>query len=190
MSKSVLLVDGPNLYSTVKNLGFDVDYRKLLKYFQELEYNELATAYYFTAILEHTNDGYSSLRPLLDFLDYNGWTLVTKMAKEFKTDDGRTKIKGNLDVEIVLTAINACRFAETIYLASGDGDFTALAKECQRRGVRFVAISTLKTTPPMIADELRRACDLFIDVESIREHIHADATERTTRLRPRARASE
>src|ERR1700709_586438 len=91
-----LFIDGANLYSASRNLGFDVDYRNLLTYFQKQA--NVIRAYYYSAVLE--TEEYSPLKPLTDWLAYNGYTLVTKPAKEFTDATGRRRVKGNMDIEI------------------------------------------------------------------------------------------
>ena len=83
--KVVLFIDGANLYATSKAIGVDIDYRRLLAEFQAKAY--LLRAYYYTALVE--DQEYSSIRPLIDWLDYNGFTVVTKPAKEFTDASGR-----------------------------------------------------------------------------------------------------
>ena len=99
--KIALFIDGANLYATSRALGFDIDYRKLLSCFQKRGY--LLRAYYYTALIE--DQEYSSIRPLIDWLDYNGYKVVTKPAKEFTNSTGRRKIKGNMDIELTVDAL-------------------------------------------------------------------------------------
>ncbi|OAP41248.1 labA-like protein [Sinorhizobium glycinis] len=165
--KIALFIDGANLYATSKSLGFDVDYRKLLSAFQKRAY--LLRAYYFTALIEDLE--FSSIRPLIDWLDYNGYTVVTKPAKEFTDAQGRRKIKGSMDIELAIGAMEQCHVIDHFVLFSGDGNFTTLVEALQRRGRKVSVVSTLSTQPPMIADELRRQADHFIDLISLRSEI-------------------
>jgi uncharacterized LabA/DUF88 family protein len=158
--KVVLFIDGANLYATSKAIGIDIDYRRLLAEFQSKSY--LLRAYYYTALVE--DQEYSSIRPLIDWLDYNGFTVVTKPAKEFTDSSGRRKIKGNMDIELTVDALDMAPFYDHLVLFSGDGDFTALVAALQRRGKRVTVVSTLATPTPMIADDLRRQADFFLDV--------------------------
>ena len=100
-SNIALFIDGANLYATAKTLGFDVDYRRLLQEFQSR--GTLLRASYYTAIME--DQEYSSVRPLVDWLDYNGYTVVTKPTKEFIDASGRRKVKGSMDVELAVDAM-------------------------------------------------------------------------------------
>ncbi|APG83211.1 NYN domain-containing protein [Sinorhizobium americanum] len=165
--KIALFIDGANLYATSKSLGFDIDYRKLLNAFQQRAY--LLRAYYYTALIEDLE--FSSIRPLIDWLDYNGYTVVTKPAKEFTDAQGRRKIKGNMDIELAIDAMEQCRVVDHFVLFSGDGNFTTLVEALQRRGRKVSVVSTLTTQPPMVADELRRQADHFIDLNSLRGEI-------------------
>lgn len=161
--KIVLFIDGANLYATSKAIGIDIDYRRLLAEFQAKAY--LLRAYYYTALVE--DQEYSSIRPLIDWLDYNGFTVVTKPAKEFTDSTGRRKIKGNMDIELTVDALDMAAHYDHMVLFSGDGDFTALVAALQRRGKRVTVVSTLSTPTPMIADDLRRQADFFMDVADL-----------------------
>lgn len=172
-----LFIDGANLYATSKALGFDIDYKRLLSYFRQRAH--LVRALYYTALVE--DQEYSSIRPLIDWLDYNGYTMVTKPIKEFTDSSGRRKIKGNMDIEL---AVDAMRLADTldhIVLFSGDGDFRGLVAALQQQGKRVSVLSTLQTQPPMIADELRRQADQFIDLADIEAVICRDQAQRPAR---------
>src|SRR5476651_966900 len=147
-----LFIDGANLYSAARALGFDIDYRRLLKVFREK--GRLVRALYYTAIIE--DQEYSSIRPLIDWLDYNGFTMVTKPTKEFTDATGRRKIKGNMDIEIAVDALRLAPALDHVVLFSGDGDFRSLVAALQQMGKRVSVVSTLQTQPPMVADELRR----------------------------------
>ena len=122
-------------------------------------------AFYYTAIIE--DQEYSSILPLIDWLDYNGYTVVTKTAKEFLDTSGRRKIKRNMNVELTVDAMELARQLDQMVLFSGDGDFRSLVEAVQRRGV-FTVVSTISSQPPMIADELRRQADAFIDLTALR----------------------
>ncbi|MCJ8519104.1 uncharacterized LabA/DUF88 family protein [Pseudorhizobium tarimense] len=175
--KIALFIDGANLYAASKSLGFDIDYRKLLKAFQKRGY--LLRAYYYTALIE--DQEYSSIRPLIDWLDYNGYKVVTKPAKEFTDSMGRRKIKGNMDIELAIDAMEQSETADHLVLFSGDGDFTTLVEALQRRGRKVSVVSTMATQPPMIADDLRRQSDHFIDLASLKGEIGRDPSERAPR---------
>src|SRR3954471_14914739 len=164
-NKIALFIDGANLYATAKTLGFDIDYKRLLKEFQSR--GTLLRAFYYTAIIE--DQEYSSIRPLIDWLDYNGYTVVTKPAKEFvDATTGRRKVKGSMDVDLAVSAMELAEQVDQIVLFSGDGDFRSLVEAIQRRGVRVTVVSTLATQPPLVADELRRQADVFIDLAELK----------------------
>jgi uncharacterized LabA/DUF88 family protein len=161
--KLALFIDGANLYSTARALGFDIDYKKLLTEFSKR--GVLMRAYYYTALLEDRE--FSPLRPLVDWLDYNGYTLVTKSVREFTDAQGRRKVKGNMDIEICVDVMEIAATVDHIVLFSGDGDFRRLVEAVQRRGRRVSVVSTLRTQPSMVADDLRRQADHFIDLVEI-----------------------
>ena len=172
--KIVLLIDGANLYATGRALGFDVDYRQLLKSFQGRGY--LLRAYYYTALIE--DQEYSSIRPLIDWLDYNGYTVVTKAAKEFTDSSGRRRVKGNMDVELAVDAMELSANADHFVLFSGNGDFRNLVAALQRKGKRVTVVSTMASQPPMIADELRRQADSFLDLNSLQKEFGREISDR------------
>jgi uncharacterized LabA/DUF88 family protein len=159
-----LFIDGANLYATAKALGFGIDYDRLLKKFQSR--GTSVRAFYYTTIIEDQEN--SSIRPLLDWLDYNGYTVVTKVAKEYFDANGRRKIKGSMDIELTVDAMELAERIDEMVLFSGDGAFRPLVEAMQRRGVRVTVVSTTSTQPPMIADELRRQSDLFTDLIELR----------------------
>ena len=162
-----LFIDGPNLYSSARALGFDIDYRKLLELFGSQ--GHLVRAFYYTAMMD--DQEYSSIRPLVDWLDYNGYTMVTKPAKEFTDAMGHRKIKGNMDIEIAVDMMEMGSKVDHIVLFSGDGDFRRLIEAVQREGVRVSVVSTLRTSHPMVADELRRQTDAFIELQDLAPQI-------------------
>jgi uncharacterized LabA/DUF88 family protein len=178
-----IFIDGANLYQAARALGFDIDYKRLLSSFSSN--SQLVRAYYYTALLDEQE--YSPIRPLVDWLDYNGYTMVTKPLKEFTQSTGRRKYKGNMDVEIAVDVMELSSKLDHVVLLSGDGDFRRLVEAVQRKGVRATVISTIRTQPPMIADELRRQADQFLDLVDLQPHI---AREHTPRVEEAARESE
>ena len=172
-----LFIDGANLYATAKSLGFDIDYKRLLALFSTK--GQLIRALYYTALAEEQE--YSSIRPLIDWLDYNGYTMVTKPTKEFVDAAGRRKIKGNMDIELAVDAMELSEYLDHVVLFSGDGDFRSLVEALQHKGKRVSVVSTLQTQPPMVADELRRQADQFIDLADLEEQICRDPATRPVR---------
>ncbi len=172
--KIALFIDGANLYATSKALGFDIDYRKMLGFFQKKGY--LLRAHYYTALIE--DQEYSSIRPLIDWLDYNGFKVVTKPAREFTDSMGRRKVKGNMDIELVIDALQLADTVDHFVLFSGDGDFKPLVDALQRKGRKVSVVSTVSSAPPMISDELRRAADHFVDLVTLRNDIGRAPSER------------
>jgi uncharacterized LabA/DUF88 family protein len=165
--RMALFVDGANLYSAAKALGFDIDYRRLLDLF--ISKGQLVRAFYYTALME--DQDYSPIRPLVDWLDYNGFTMVTKPAKEFTDHQGRRKVKGNMDIELAVDVMEMAEHVQHIVIFSGDGDFRSLVEAVQRKGVRVSVVSTIRSQPPMVADELRRQADNFIDMADLQKAI-------------------
>jgi len=165
--KMVLFIDGANLYSSAKGLGFDIDYKKLLEEFRKR--GILTRAYYYTALVE--DQEYSPIRPLVDWLDYNGYSLVTKTAREYTDSQGRKRWRGDMDVEIAVDMMEMAPHVDHIVLFSGDGDFRRLVEAVQQRGVRVTVVSTMKSQPPMASDDLRRQADSFVDLADLADII-------------------
>ena len=162
-----LFIDGSNLYAAARALDFDIDYKRLLDVFRDKGY--LVRAFYYTALMD--DQEYSPLRPLVDWLDYNGYTMVTKPAKEFTDASGRRKLKGNMDIELAIDMLEMADRLDHIVLFSGDGDFRRLVEVVQRRGARVTVVSTVKSQPPMVADELRRQADNFLELADMQKLI-------------------
>ena len=158
-----LFIDGANLYSASRNLGFDVDYRSLLEFFRRK--SNVLRAYYYSALLD--TEEYSPLKPLTDWLAYNGYNLVTKTAREFTDATGRRRVKGNMDVELAVDMLELAPRIDHAVLFSGDSDFRRLVEAVQRQGVRVSVVSSIRTSPPMVADELRRQADQFLELAEI-----------------------
>ncbi|MGB8273772.1 MAG: NYN domain-containing protein [Alphaproteobacteria bacterium] len=158
-----IFIDGANLFATAKAVGFDVDFKRLYDHFASK--GRLVRAFYYTALMDEQE--YSPIRPLVDWLDYNGYTMVTKPAKEFVDAAGRRKIKGNMDIEIAIDMMEMADSVDHIVLFSGDGDFRRLVEAVQRKGVRVTVASTVRSLPPMAADELRRQADNFLELQEL-----------------------
>jgi uncharacterized LabA/DUF88 family protein len=176
--RMALFIDGANLYSAAKSLGFDIDYRKLLDEFRKR--GVLIRAYYYTALVE--DQEYSPIRPLVDWLDYNGFTLVTKPAREYTDREGRKRFRGDMDLEIAVDMMELTPRCDHVLLFSGDGDFRCLVEAVQRKGVRVTVVSTVKSQPPMASDELRRQADAFVDLADLVDIIGRPARDRLPRF--------
>jgi len=175
-----LFIDGANLHAAARSLGFDIDYKRLLELFGEK--GRLIRAFYYTALIEEQD--YSPLRPLVDWLDYNGYTMVTKPTKEFTDAMGRRKVKGNMDIELAIDVMEMAQFLDHIVLFSGDGDFRRLVEAVQKKGVRVTVVSTIRSAPPMIADELRRQADVFVELQDLAPQIMRHHRDDATRPAP------
>src|SRR5271155_3295983 len=177
-----LFIDGANLYAAARALGFDIDYKRLLDLFATK--GHLVRAFYYTALIE--DQEYSPIRPLVDWLDYNGFTMVTKPTKEFTDATGRRKIKGNMDIELAIDVMEMAQHLDHVVLFSGDGDFRRLVEAIQRKGVRVTVVSTIRTQPPMVSDELRRQADNFIELEELKPVIMREGGPRSAHGAPPA----
>ncbi len=177
--KLAVFIDGANLYGAARGLEFDIDYKRLLAW--TAKQGKLIRAYYYTALVEDKENDFSPIRPLVDWLDYNGYTMVTKTAREYTDSAGRRKIKGNIDVELACDVLELADKVDHVMLFTGDGDFKRLVEAVQRKGTRVSVVSTVEAHPPMVADELRRQADHFIDLNDLRSEIkRADAPNRET----------
>ncbi len=162
-----VFIDGANLYATAKALDFDIDYKKLLLLFKSK--SSLVRAYYYTVLIE--DQEYSPIRPLVDWLDYNGYTLVTKPAKDYTDSTGRRRIRNSIDVELTVDVMEMAGKVDHIVLMTGDGSYRRLIEAVQRLGTKVTVISTVSVSPPLIADEIRRQADSFVDLASLRGEI-------------------
>jgi uncharacterized LabA/DUF88 family protein len=173
--RTALFIDGANLYSATRNLGFDIDYRKLLSEFKARGRFKRAT--YYTALVE--DQEFSPIRPLVDWLDYNGYSIVTKPAKEYTDTTGRRRFKGDMDVELAVDLLQAASFIDHAFLFSGDGDFLPAIEAVQRQGVKVTVVSTIKSNPPQASDESRRAADNFLDLAELAQLVGRPPRERS-----------
>jgi uncharacterized LabA/DUF88 family protein len=168
-----LFIDGENLYATTKALGFDIDFRKLLAVFQES--SRLLRAFYYTADFEDQQG--PSTRPLIDWLSYNGYDVRTRPVREFDAN-GRRKARTSLGIELAVNAFESAPHLDEMVLFTGDGDFRPLVEAVQRRGIRVTIVSTIAVHPPLIAEELRRQADCFVDLADLRSKLARDARAR------------
>lgn len=173
--KVALFIDGANLYAAARGLGFDIDYKRLLELFRRQ--GRLVRALYYTALIE--DQEYSPIRPLVDWLDYNGFTMVTKPTKEFTDSLGRKKIKGDMDIELAIDMLEMAPHLDHVILFSGDGDFRRLVEVVQHKGIKVSVVSTIKSSPPMVADELRRQADQFVDLHDLAQEISRSQGQET-----------
>jgi uncharacterized LabA/DUF88 family protein len=181
-----VFIDGANLYATARALAFDIDYKRLLELFESK--CRLIRAFYYTALVE--DQDYSPIRPLVDWLDYNGYAMVTKPTKEFTDATGRRKVKGNMDIELAIDVMEMAGHLDHVVLFSGDGDFRRLVEAVQRKGLRVTVISTVRSQPSMIADELRRQADRFIDLVDLQDDIERELPADHPRARERQHYEE
>jgi uncharacterized LabA/DUF88 family protein len=167
--RTALFIDGANLYKAARSLGFDMDYKSLLA--KSRASSQLVRAYYYTAIQEDKEQDYSPLRPLVDWLDYNGYTMVTKMAREFTDATGRKRFKGSTDIELAVDLLSLAPRLDHMIVFTGNGDFKRAIEAVQAMGVRVTIVSTIKSQPPMASDELRRQADRFFDLADLEKEI-------------------
>jgi uncharacterized LabA/DUF88 family protein len=184
--RMAIFIDGANLYSAARGLAFDIDYRRLLDLFAAK--GRLIRAFYYTQLVE--DQEYSPIRPLVDWLDYNGYTMVTKPTREFTDATGRRRVKGNMDIELAIDMLEMAQYIDHALLFSGDGDFRRLVEAVQRRGVRVSVVSTVRSSPPMVSDELRRQADNFIELQDLAPSISRNHHVREEATRARSEPAE
>lgn len=177
--KTALFIDGANLYKAARNLGFDIDYKRLLSLTGEK--SQLVRACYFTAMQEDRDQDYSPLRPLVDWLDYNGYTMITKLARDYTDAQGKKRFRGSIDVELTVEMMTLADRLDHIVLFTGNGDFRRAIEAVQSKAVRVTVVSTMKSSPPMASDELRRQADTFIDLTDVEKTIGRAAPARKPR---------
>lgn len=171
-------IDGANFYQTARNLNVDIDYRRMLTSFVGEAY--LLRAHYYTAMAD--DQEFSSLRPLIDWLDYNGFQITTKPMREFTDNNGqKRRVRPSLDVDLTVDAMTLGDSVNHIVLFSGDGQYLALVEALQRKGVKVTVVSSLKTTPSMVSDDLRRTADHFLDLADLTDRLGRDPSERPPR---------
>lgn len=173
--KTAIFIDGLSLHRTAKALGFEVDYRKLHRYFSGVTC--LIRAYFYTALDEEQE--FSAARPLVDWLSYNGYSPVTKPIKRFNDENGHRKFKGNIGVELATDAMLLAPSLDRVLFFVSDGDYRVLAAALQESGIRVGVISTIRTQPAMVADDLRRQADDFLDLADLEAEIGREIKGRT-----------
>jgi len=157
-----IIIDGASIHSASQSVDLQIDWHTFLTEFQNR--GHLIRAIYATPIFEDEGE-HNPLRPLIDWLDYNGFTTITRTARKEADDNGRFRIKnGNIHVDVTLAAIRLAKKADHIVLFSGDGSYEPLVKELKRMNVRVSVCCAKKSA----ADGLRRNADEFIDLEDIR----------------------
>lgn len=167
--RTALFIDGANLYKTARNLGFDIDYKRLLA--RTREECRLVRASYYTAIQEDRDQDYSPLRPLVDWLDYNGYNMVTKLAREFTDASGKRRFRGSIDVELTVDLLTLAPRIDSAVIFTGNGDFRRAIEATQQQGVKVTLVSSVKTQPAMVGDDIRRQADQFIDLADLQKEI-------------------
>jgi uncharacterized LabA/DUF88 family protein len=165
--KSALVIDGQSLHYAAKALNFEVDFRLLMEEFEKR--TSILRAYYYATVSERDS---AAVRPLLDWLQYNGFTVRIKPFKGHDDGEGRRRTKRSMGIELTVDAMEIAKHVENIFLFSGDGDLRSLVEALQREGVFVTAVSSLRTKPaPMVSDELRRQADAFLELDDLRSAI-------------------
>ena len=165
--KLALFIDGTSLYSAARGLNLEIDFRKLIQEFRKR--GRLLRANYYTTILE--TEDHNPIRPLVDWLSYNGFNTIVKNAREYTDREGRRRVRGSMDLEIATDMLELAPHLDHLVLFSGNGDFRRVVEAVKAKGVRVTVISSVKSQPQTIADELRREADAFIELEEMADLI-------------------
>ena len=167
-----LFVDGQNFYVTQKVLSFEVDYKQLLTLFRSRAH--LIRAYYYTTLNEDLE--FVSIKPLVDWLGYNGYSVVTKPARFFVDSSGQKRARTSSLIDIAVEAMRIADSVDHIVLMTGDGELCSLVSALQDRGKRVMVISTLESSSGLVSDDLRRRADQFVDLASLQPLIGRRST--------------
>ena len=117
-------------------------------------------------------------------------TFWLRRLKNLTTVKDEEKIKRNIGVELAVDALENSDRIDHLVLFSGDGDLRALVEAVQRRGVRVTVVSTIRTRPPIVADELRRQADSFLELDDFKGFYRADNGTRWGRVTIKGRLPE
>ena len=74
-----------------------------------------------------------------------------------------------MNVEMAVEAFELSEHIDHLIIFTGDGELRAMVEAVQRKGVRVTVVSSLKTSPPMVSDDLRRQCDNFVEFADLRD---------------------
>jgi uncharacterized LabA/DUF88 family protein len=180
-----VFIDGTNLYATARSLDLQIDYKRLLEEFRKR--GRLIRVVYYVALLE--DEDAPGMRPFLDWLSCNGYRVVTKSPREVVDRFGHPKVKCNMEIEMTVNVMELVPHLDHVVLVSGDGDLRALVQGVQRKGVRVSVVSTARTRPAIVANDLRRQADEFIDLADLGPRLEREPGERSNRQGPRERRS-
>lgn len=165
--KMALFIDGQSLHYTAKALGFDIDFKRLLEDFGWRGF--LLRAYYYAQVREDPDA--NVLRPLLDWLAYNGFVVRQTISKDAHDTADRRKFKRNIGVNLAVDALELAPSIERMFLFAGDSDLATIVRAVQRRGVHVTVVSTMAAKPQVISEELRRSANSFLDLGALRAAI-------------------
>lgn len=162
--KTLIFIDGASLYYGSKKCGLNIDYAKLREYFASR--TKLIRAYYYASIVE--SEDYTPLKPLTDWLAYNGFTTILKEAYELPSEGGERRLRNtNVDCEIITDMMDMADHCDHIVLFSARNDYRRAIEAVQRKG----KLVTVVSSRDQISDELRRIVDNYIDIESLRSYV-------------------
>ncbi|WP_188129507.1 NYN domain-containing protein [Rhizobium sp. RU20A] len=163
--KVIVFIDGAHFYFVAKSLDFEIDFQKVLAYFKSEAY--LVRANYYTAIAE--DQEFIGLRPLVDWLDYNGYRVVTKAYKDLTDPSGKKRVRSSMEMELACDLFEQIDTADHLIIIAGDSDLARLVQTAQLKGKKVTVMSTLTGQLASISDELRRKADQFVDLSGFKE---------------------
>lgn len=178
MFKVVALIDGLSLHRSARSLGFVCDFKKLKEWLGKVcvPGANLVRVHYYTPLED--SDQHSDLRPLVDWLDYNGFSVFEKyfVRRENGTIPFVSILPELYTDALMYTHTSISHFV----LFVGDSDYAPLINALKSRGASVIVVSSLKDSNAPVADVLRRSSDSFVDLLDIANLIS----------RPRQQSSE
>ena len=159
--KTYIFIDAENLLYSQHTLGWRISYEKLMYFFKK-ECGDEARCFVYKGVDENN----TGQKKFLDMLDINGYILRTKVVKIIKNSKGKSKWKGNLDIELALEMIELKNKYDTAVLISGDSDFAVVLDKLKQSGKNVIVMSTRGR----VARELLERAK-YIDLRKLRQEI-------------------
>jgi uncharacterized LabA/DUF88 family protein len=116
-------IDSQNLNLGVKSQGWDLDWSKFRQYLHQ-KYS-IEKAYVFIGHVEGNEALYT-------YLQESGFIIIFKPTLFYKKQ-GKIKIKGNVDAELVLHTMIQYKKYDKAIIVSGDGDFFCLVEHLEHK---------------------------------------------------------
>ncbi len=162
IDRVAIFIDGENIHYSAKHLNMRLDYLKLCS---KLAGNRrLVRSYFYTAVSNQSEGKID----FINFLKLNGFSVITREIKSFNDGDHSTRnVRGSLDMEMAIDALEMSNKLDTVILCTGDGDFKPLVTALGRKGVH-VEVCALRE---MTSTELIATADVYTDLASLKDDI-------------------